>query len=364
MRTACWSASRWRGSPPTAQLRAYRHEGFWDCMDTYKDAVVLNDLWAERRGAVEGAGRRRGPSRDEAGPGHRRPRLRRLAPGAGAAGARRRGAGARPAGAAPRRRRRRRLSGLDLLGIAARSSWSRPTCATPRRSARRSPASSTSSSTSPRRRSSGVAPRLAAGDLRGQRARHLERASRLAARRRAGGSSSPPPTRPTARTSELPYREDFPLRAASPYEASKAAADAIARSYAPAYGLPLAVTRFANVYGGGDLNFSRLIPETIVAVLDGRRAGDPLRRQPRARLPLCRRRGRRLPGDRARGRGRRPGGGGGVQRRRRASPLGGRGAGGDRRGRRAAASSPNTTAPAARPGRSTASTSTRPSCAR
>ena len=69
---------------------------------------------------------------------------------------------------------------------------------------------------------------------------------------------------------ELPYREDFPLRAAYPYDASKAAADTIARSYATAYGLPLAVTRFANVYGGGDLNFSRLIPETVIAVLDGR----------------------------------------------------------------------------------------------
>ena len=69
---------------------------------------------------------------------------------------------------------------------------------------------------------------------------------------------------------ELPYREDFPLRAAYPYDASKAAADTIARSYANAYGLPLAVTRFANVYGGGDLNFSRLIPETVVAVLEGR----------------------------------------------------------------------------------------------
>ena len=69
---------------------------------------------------------------------------------------------------------------------------------------------------------------------------------------------------------ELPYREDFPLRAAYPYDASKAAADVIARSYATAYGMPLAVTRFANIYGGGDLNFSRLIPETVVAVLDGR----------------------------------------------------------------------------------------------
>jgi CDP-glucose 4,6-dehydratase len=69
---------------------------------------------------------------------------------------------------------------------------------------------------------------------------------------------------------ELPYREDFPLRAAYPYDASKAAADIVARSYANAYGLPVAVTRFANVYGGGDLNFSRLIPETVVAVIDGR----------------------------------------------------------------------------------------------
>lgn len=69
---------------------------------------------------------------------------------------------------------------------------------------------------------------------------------------------------------ELPYREDFPLRAAYPYDASKAAADVIARSYANAYDLPIAVTRFANIYGGGDLNFSRLIPETTIAVLDGR----------------------------------------------------------------------------------------------
>lgn len=69
---------------------------------------------------------------------------------------------------------------------------------------------------------------------------------------------------------ELPYREDFPLRAAYPYDASKAAADIIARSYANAYGVPLAVTRFANIYGGGDLNFSRLIPETVVAALEGR----------------------------------------------------------------------------------------------
>jgi CDP-glucose 4,6-dehydratase len=69
---------------------------------------------------------------------------------------------------------------------------------------------------------------------------------------------------------ELPYREDFPLNATAPYEASKAAADIIARSYWPSYGLPVAVTRFANIFGGGDLNFSRLIPEAVCASLDGR----------------------------------------------------------------------------------------------
>jgi CDP-glucose 4,6-dehydratase len=70
---------------------------------------------------------------------------------------------------------------------------------------------------------------------------------------------------------ELPYREDFALRPTAPYEASKAAADLIARSYAHTYDLPVAVTRFANIYGGGDLNFSRLVPETVSAALDGRR---------------------------------------------------------------------------------------------
>jgi CDP-glucose 4,6-dehydratase len=70
---------------------------------------------------------------------------------------------------------------------------------------------------------------------------------------------------------QLPYREDMPLRPASPYEASKAATDVISLSYRRAYGLPVAVTRFANIYGGGDLNFSRLIPEAVTAVLDGRR---------------------------------------------------------------------------------------------
>jgi CDP-glucose 4,6-dehydratase len=69
---------------------------------------------------------------------------------------------------------------------------------------------------------------------------------------------------------ELPYREQLPLQPSAPYEASKAAADVIARSYWPGAGLPVAVTRFANIYGGGDLNFSRLVPEAVCAAIEGR----------------------------------------------------------------------------------------------
>jgi CDP-glucose 4,6-dehydratase len=69
---------------------------------------------------------------------------------------------------------------------------------------------------------------------------------------------------------ELPYREDHRLQARNPYEVSKACADLIARSYWHSYGVPVAVTRCANLYGGGDLNASRLVPEAVVAALSGR----------------------------------------------------------------------------------------------
>ncbi|MGK2933582.1 MAG: NAD-dependent epimerase/dehydratase family protein [Solirubrobacterales bacterium] len=68
----------------------------------------------------------------------------------------------------------------------------------------------------------------------------------------------------------LPYREGDELRPAAPYEGSKAAADVISRSYWKSWELPVGVTRLANVYGGGDLNFSRLIPEVVTAYLAGR----------------------------------------------------------------------------------------------
>jgi CDP-glucose 4,6-dehydratase len=69
---------------------------------------------------------------------------------------------------------------------------------------------------------------------------------------------------------KLPYRETFPLQPEHPYDTSKAAADLIARSYWHTFGLPVAVTRFANLYGGGDFNFSRLVPEAIVAAIERR----------------------------------------------------------------------------------------------
>ena len=69
---------------------------------------------------------------------------------------------------------------------------------------------------------------------------------------------------------ELPYREDFPLRPEYPYDVSKACADLLAQSYFRTYGLPVVVTRFVNIYGPGDLNFSRIVPDTIRRVLHGR----------------------------------------------------------------------------------------------
>jgi CDP-glucose 4,6-dehydratase len=71
--------------------------------------------------------------------------------------------------------------------------------------------------------------------------------------------------------SELPYREDFALQPRYPYDVSKACTDLIARSYAHTYSLPVAVTRLANVYGPGDLNWSRIVPDTARALVRGER---------------------------------------------------------------------------------------------
>lgn len=66
---------------------------------------------------------------------------------------------------------------------------------------------------------------------------------------------------------QLPYEEGLSLNGSYPYDASKACADILANCYARTFDLPLAITRCANLYGGGDLNFSRLIPDTMRAVL-------------------------------------------------------------------------------------------------
>jgi len=68
---------------------------------------------------------------------------------------------------------------------------------------------------------------------------------------------------------ELPYTEDAPLLGCYPYDASKACAEFIARTYAATFDLPVAITRCANLYGGGDLNWSRIFPGTIRSAIRG-----------------------------------------------------------------------------------------------
>lgn len=69
----------------------------------------------------------------------------------------------------------------------------------------------------------------------------------------------------------LPYTEDAPLQGVHPYDVSKSCADLLAQSYAVTYGLPVGITRCGNFYGGGDLNWNRIVPGTIRSVLRGQR---------------------------------------------------------------------------------------------
>jgi CDP-glucose 4,6-dehydratase len=70
---------------------------------------------------------------------------------------------------------------------------------------------------------------------------------------------------------QLPYSEDAPLMGRHPYDVSKSCADLIAQSYAATYNLPVAITRCGNLYGGGDLNWNRIVPGTIRSVLRAQR---------------------------------------------------------------------------------------------
>jgi CDP-glucose 4,6-dehydratase len=69
----------------------------------------------------------------------------------------------------------------------------------------------------------------------------------------------------------LPYNENTPLRGQHPYDVSKSCADLITHAYAKTYDLPVAVTRCGNFFGGGDLNWNRIVPGTIRSVLRGER---------------------------------------------------------------------------------------------
>ena len=70
---------------------------------------------------------------------------------------------------------------------------------------------------------------------------------------------------------QLPYDEGAALQGRHPYDVSKSAADLIAQSYATTFGLPVVITRCGNFYGGGDLNWNRVVPGTIRSVLRGQR---------------------------------------------------------------------------------------------
>ncbi len=68
----------------------------------------------------------------------------------------------------------------------------------------------------------------------------------------------------------LPYTEDMPLNGRHPYDVSKSCTDLLALTYAETYGLPVSIARCGNIYGGGDLHWSRIVPGTIRAVLENR----------------------------------------------------------------------------------------------
>jgi len=69
----------------------------------------------------------------------------------------------------------------------------------------------------------------------------------------------------------LPYTEDMPANGRHPYDVSKSCTDLIAMTYAHTYGLPIAIARCGNIYGGGDLNWSRIVPGTIRSLAAGER---------------------------------------------------------------------------------------------
>src|SRR5258708_3414521 len=68
---------------------------------------------------------------------------------------------------------------------------------------------------------------------------------------------------------KVPFRETYQPRPSRPYETSKTCTDLLAQSYADTFNLPVLIPRFINIYGPGDLNFDRLIPKTVMSILQG-----------------------------------------------------------------------------------------------
>ena len=69
---------------------------------------------------------------------------------------------------------------------------------------------------------------------------------------------------------KLPYDENMPLQGKHPYDVSKSCADLIVQTYYETYKLPVCITRCGNLYGGGDLNFNRIIPQSIQSILNNK----------------------------------------------------------------------------------------------
>jgi len=70
---------------------------------------------------------------------------------------------------------------------------------------------------------------------------------------------------------KLPYTEDMPLKGCHPYDVSKSCADLLAQTYSHTYDMPVVIARCGNIYGGGDLNWSRIVPGTIRSLLNNQR---------------------------------------------------------------------------------------------
>ena len=72
-------------------------------------------------------------------------------------------------------------------------------------------------------------------------------------------------------TAILPYTEEMPLQGCHPYDVSKSCSDLLGKMYATTYGLPVVITRCGTFFGGGDLNWNRIVPGTIRSILRGQR---------------------------------------------------------------------------------------------